>query len=69
MIHFIRNAKNDTIVDIQADKDDIICVVNILYYSLFLLSVDKSRYEEIIADFNSRHSWNLLGSSSMQSFS
>lgn len=38
MIHYLRNKNNETIVDIEAMKNDISCTIGVLNYSMFLLN-------------------------------
>ena len=51
MIHFIRDDRNRTIVDIDATKKDIRCVVVIDTYSRLLLNTPEERRAELIGDF------------------
>lgn len=50
MVHFLRDHKNNTIVDCDASADDIGCLVDIQHYSIFLLH-NLTRTREIVADF------------------
>lgn len=50
MIHYLRDGSNDTLVDIDATKDDIHCVVVIETYSKFLLSLSEDGRKQFILD-------------------
>ncbi len=50
MIHYLRDRSNNTLVDIDATKDDIHCVVVIETYSKFLLSLPEGDREQFIFD-------------------
>lgn len=51
MTHFLRDRRNNTIVGIETQPDDIDCVVDVRHYSRLLLS-KLERSAEIITDFD-----------------
>lgn len=51
MIPFLRDRRNNTLVDIEAQPDDIHCLVGVRHYSRLLLSKPE-RAAEIITDFD-----------------
>jgi len=51
VIHFLRDDRNNTVVDVEALPEDIHSVVCIDHYSRFLLK-NLNRADEIAADFN-----------------
>ena len=53
MTHYLRNSANETIVDVEATRDDLSCVVCIDTYSRMLLSLPEDRREQFIEDMNS----------------
>lgn len=53
MTHFLRNSKNETIVDIEATKDDIHCCIDIVNYSLqLLLMINREEQVNFIRDID-----------------
>lgn len=50
MIHFLRDKRNNTIVDIEALLSDIRCVVVIEHFATKLLSLSHTRRKLFIAD-------------------
>ena len=52
MTHYLRDFSSNTIVDVEATKDDINCVVVIRAYSEMLLSLPEHERESFILDMN-----------------
>jgi hypothetical protein len=52
MTHFLRNKHNETIVDIEATKDDIHCVVDLMTYTYHIPTIGKTKRHEFIQDMS-----------------
>ena len=50
MIHFVRDSKNNTIIDCEALKDDLHCSIDIRFYTMFLLSLEKDKQLQFMGD-------------------
>ena len=50
MIHYVRDSKNNTIIDCESLEEDLHCVVDIRFYTMILLSLEKDKQLQFISD-------------------